>query len=269
MASDQMTTKTIASVEKAMRVLDIVARSENGMTVTELSRELDSGVSAAFHLLNTLRRCDMLQQDPQSKRYSIGLGVFRLYALAQRQNTLAGIAQPFLDALSQNCDETSNLIILQDKEAVYVAQSESNHLVKMFTQIGARVPYYCTGGGKVILAFQPEQVRDAYARETHYIPFTQHTISDRAGLLRELDAIRECGYGFDREEREPGVLCIAAPVFNAAGISVAAMSISAPTFRLEKRGVERLTALVCQGAARFSKRLGFEDPYPALEKMSR
>lgn len=250
--------KTVASVEKAAAILNAVAASENGMSVTELSRALGYGVSATYHLLNTLRQQEYLQQDMQSKRYNIGLGIFRLYALAQRQNTLQSIIQPYLDELSQVCGETSNLLVLQDEEAVYIAQSESNHIVKIFTQIGARVPYYCTGGGKVILAHQSDEVQALYLRRTKFIPFTSHTISDRKSLAQELKRIRAQGYSIDNEEREEGVTCIAAPVFNAAGTPVAAISISGPSYRLEQRGQEKLTDYVLQSAQKVSARMGFQ-----------
>lgn len=249
-------TKVIASVEKAIRVLMIVARSQSGMSVTEISRELGGGISATYHLLNTLRQSDMLQQDAQSKKYTIGVGVFRLHALAQRQNTLAGAAQPELDALCRETGETSNLAVLEDKETIYVAQTESSSMVKMFTQIGARVPYYCTGGGKVILAFLPKETQLEYASTTRFAPFTKHTVHNKTELLHELETIRAQGFGYDREEREEGVLCIAAPVFDAVGKPVAAMSISGPAYRLEQKGIDEMTAAVCAHAKALSQRLG-------------
>lgn len=257
MKENEKESKTIGSVEKAIRVLDIVASSEHGLGVTEISAALGCGVSATYHLLNTLRRGDLLQQDAQSKKYRLGVGLFRLGALAQRQNALTVIAQPFLEELSRSCMETSNLVVLQGQETVYVAQSESNNMVKMFTQLGARVPYYCTGGGKVILAFLPQETQQSTLAETKFVRFTEHTITRRADLVRELADIRARGCGFDREEREEGVTCIAAPVFNASGVPVAAMSVSGPTYRITHKGLERLVDSVQRSAAALSARLGF------------
>ena len=248
--------KTVASVEKAVALLNAIAASENGMSVTELSRSLGYGVSATYHLLNTLRQQEYLQQDAQTRRYNIGLGIFRLHALAQRQNTLPSIVQPYLDELSNVCGETSNLMVLQDEEAVYIAQSESSHMIKMFTQIGARVPYYCTGGGKVILAYLPDEVQGLYIKRARFIPFTKHTLSDKKSLERELKKIRRQGYSIDNEEREEGVTCIAAPVFNAAGTPIAAISVSGPTYRLEQRGQDKLIGYVLQSAKKLSVRMG-------------
>lgn len=248
--------KTIGSVEKAIHILDVVASSEHGLGVTEISTALGCGVSATYHLLNTLRRGDLLQQDPQTKKYSIGIGLFRLSALAQRQNTLTFIAQPFLEELSRSCGETSNLVVLQGQETVYVAQSESNNMVKMFTQLGARVPWYCTGGGKVILAFLPQETQQSTLQEAKLLRFTENTLTRRSDLVRELAEIRACGYGFDRGEREEGVICIAVPVFNASGEPVAAMSVSGPGYRLTHKGIDSMVEKVRCSAAALSERLG-------------
>lgn len=250
-------TKTVGSVDRAICILNVIAASENGLGVTEISRSLDCGVSATYHLINTLRQGDLLQQDMQTKKYSIGVGLFRLCALAQRQNTLVTIAQPFLDELSTICAETSNLVILQEREAVYVAQSEYNNVVKMFTQLGARVPYYCTAGGKAILSCYPKEKQQAFLRETRFFAFTPRTIVRRVDLMREFVRIRERGYAFDREEREPGVTCVAAPVFDASGEAIAAVSISGPTYRMENKGIDRMVRAVCDSAAALSARLGY------------
>lgn len=250
--------KTIGSVEKAIRILELVAASEHGLGATEIGAALGCGASAAYHLLNTLRHGDLLQQDPRTKKYSIGVGLFRLSALAQRQNTLVLAAQPILEELSRACAETSNLVVLQGQETVYVAQSESNNMVKMFTQLGARVPWYCTGGGKVILAYLPQQTQQTTLLETKYVRFTEHTLTRRGDLARELAEIRASGCGFDREEREEGVTCIAAPVFNASGEPVAAMSVSGPTYRVTHKGIEQLVGRVRASAASLSARLGYQ-----------
>ncbi len=251
-------TKTIASVEKAIKALEIIAHSESGLTVTEISHALGGGVSATYHLLNTLRQNDLIYQEQQTKKYTMGLAIFKLHALAQKQNTLISVSQPYLDSLSRMCGETSNLLMLQDGEAVYVAQSESNHMVKMFTQIGAKVPYYCTGGGKVIAALRSKEEREALAKRTEFVPFTKHTIASTEALLRELDVIRAQGYGYDREEREEGVICIAAPIFSASAEPIAAMSISGPRYRIEDKGTEKLTEVLLQTTREMSARFGYK-----------
>lgn len=174
-------------------------------------------------------------QDERTKKYYIGHGLFCLCATAKRHNKISNIAQPYLEHLVDVFGETSNLTILDGTDVVYVGQAESTNLLKMFTQMGARVPFYCTGGGKAMVAHLPEKRIEEILTNTVFRRFTDHTINDGEVLKRELKSIRIQGYAFDNEEREDGVTCIAAPVFDAYGIPVAAVSISGPTRRLRDK----------------------------------
>lgn len=126
--------KTIGSVIKAIQVLEQLAGSEQGLGLTEISTRLNSGVSATYHLLNTLKQLNVIQQDKKTKKYSIGFALFIITGMAKRQNVLSHMAQPYLDRLRELVGETSNLMVLDGSKVVYIAQSESSNLLKMFTQ---------------------------------------------------------------------------------------------------------------------------------------
>lgn len=250
-------TKTIGSVIKAVEVLEELAKSEDGLGVTEISNRLNYGVSATYHLLNTLKQCNIIEQDKKTKKYRIGFELFRICGMAKRQNTLASLAQPYLDKLREMVGETSNLVVLDGNEVIYIAQSESTKLLKLFTQLGAKVPFYCTGGGKAILSYQPKKVQDLVLNNTNFIKFTGNTLSDINELVRELDIIRQQGYAMDNEEREEGVTCIAAPVFDCYGEAIASISISGPTYRLKEKGITTIIKNVTDTAKELSESLGY------------
>jgi IclR family acetate operon transcriptional repressor len=149
------------------------------------------------------------------------LKLFRISIMAKNEKHVAYIAQPFLEKLMEKTGETSNLIVLSGEEAVYVAQSESRKLIKMFTKIGARVPLYCAGAGKVLLAYQPSKKQNLIAKKLQFKSYTKNTITDPVKLLEECTSIREKGYAVDNEEREEGVTCIAAPIFDYSGEVIA------------------------------------------------
>lgn len=249
--------KTIGSVIKAIEVLEELAKSEDGLGVTEISNNLNYGVSATYHLLNTLKQCNIIEQDKKTKKYRIGFALFRICGMAKRQNALASLAQPYLDKLREMVGETSNLMILDGNEIIYVAQSESNQMLKLFTQLGAKVPFYCTGGGKAILAYQPQKVKDLLLSNTNFIKYTKNTISDINQLMKELDAIKQQGYAIDNEEREEGVTCIAAPVFDCYGEAIASISISGPTYRLKEKQIPIIIKNVMDTAKEMSRSLGY------------
>ncbi len=250
-------TKTIGSVIKAVEVLEELAKSEDGLGVTEISNRLNYGVSATYHLLNTLKQCNIIEQDKKTKKYRIGFELFRICGMAKRQNALASLAQPYLDKLREMVGETSNLVVLDGNEVIYIAQSESTKLLKLFTQLGAKVPFYCTGGGKAILSYQPKKVQDLVLNNTNFIKFTGNTLSDINELVRELDIIRQQGYAMDNEEREEGVTCIAAPVFDCYGEAIASISISGPTYRLKEKGITTIIKNVTDTAKELSESLGY------------
>ena len=227
--------KTIGSILKAAEVLEILAQAPSGLGATEVSRKMGLGVSGIYHILNTMKACGMIDQDPVTKKYEIGLGLYSLCSQSRTQDVFGRRAQPYLDRLSQICGETSNLILLRGLQIVYAAQASMNHNTQMFTQLGSSAPYYCTGAGKAMLAFLSEDEWERYISNTGFKKYTDHTIADGESLKKELAEIRANGVAYDREEREDGVSCVAVPVFNAAGQPVAAISVSGPTGRIREK----------------------------------
>jgi DNA-binding IclR family transcriptional regulator len=250
-------TKTIGSVLKAVEVMEELAKSEHGLGVTEISSRLNYGVSATYHLLNTLKQCNIIEQDKKTKKYRIGFALFRISGMAKRQNVLASLAQPYLDQLKELVGETCNLMVLDGSDVVYIAQSESTNLLKMFTQLGAKVPLYCTGGGKVLLAYQPVKIQDLILGKTSFEKYTKNTLASAQDLKNELEVIRRQGYAIDNEEREEGVTCIAAPVFDCYGEAITSVSISGPTSRLKEKGMDKIIKNVLLISENLSARLGY------------
>lgn len=250
-------TKTIGSVIKAVEVMEELAGSEDGLGLTEISSRLNYGVSATYHLLNTLRLCNIIEQDKKTKKYRIGIGLFRISGMAKRQNVLVNLAQPYLDKLRVIVNETSNLLVLDGNEVVYIAQSESSQLLKMFTQLGAKVPLYCTGGGKLLLAYKSSQFQELILNKTKLQKYTRNTLSTIEDLLEEFKNIKKQGYALDNEEREEGITCVAAPVFDCYGEVIASISISGPSYRLKEKGLNSIISNVVLTAKELSASLGY------------
>ena len=248
-------TKTIASVEKALNILELISQHDEGLTTTEISKMTGQGTSATFHLLNTLRLAGYIRQDKNSKRFFIGYTLLRLAKSAKEQFSLSNVADEYLKKLTLKYNETSNLIILEGLNIEYISQYEGNHLIKMFTQIGAQVPYNCTGGGKAIAAFLPENELTELLNKTVFIPYTKNTCMTVSQLMKKIEEVRKNGYAMDNEECEIGVTCIAAPVFNEKHYPVAAISISGPTPRLKEKGMSELAETIKIAASQISEKL--------------
>jgi DNA-binding IclR family transcriptional regulator len=167
-------------------------------------------------------------------------------------------ARPFLEELMTATGETSHLAVLDDGMALYVDKVESQRMLSRPSHVGRRLPAFCTGVGKALLAFAPGEVIDAVlARGLER--FTPNTIIEPERLRAELDGIRRSGYAVDNEEIEEGLVCVAAPVRDRAGLVVAAVSIGGPASRVRQRGLELIAAEVTRTASAISTLLGWTE----------
>ena len=253
--SEKTQGKMIGSILKAAQVLEYLSQSPEGLNATEIARKLDQGVSGTFHMLNTMRACGMIDQNPENKKYTIGFRLYKLCSLSGQSNVLERVAQPYLDRLSAQSGETGNLIVLRGLQIIYAAQSSAHRDMQMFTRLGSTAPYYCTGAGKAMLAFLPETEWERYIKTTDFVRYTAHTIINGEELRKELEEIRRTGIAYDREEREDGVSCIAVPVFDGSGHPVAAVSVSGPAGRIREKLEQHLKEDVLETAAQLTEEM--------------
>lgn len=215
--------ETVALAERPMRFTDVLAVS--GQPRGTLHRQLSHLVQEGLLEL----RADFA--------YVPGLRLLKLASASWARNEFRAVAAPFLERLHSETGETVHLGVLRGREIIYLDKVESRQAVRMNSQIGNASPVYCTGVGKAALSVLDSQALDAIVSGMEFRRFTPQTLADRAALLAELDVIRESGIAFDREEHEPGIRCVAAPVFDAARSLVAGISVTGPAYRV---GLERL-----------------------------
>jgi DNA-binding IclR family transcriptional regulator len=229
--------KIIGSVVKAFNIIDYIAQEEREQGATEISEALGYGVSATYHLLNTLKECNLITQNTNTKKYQLSLKMWQIGMSAYRQNHISIALKPFLIDLKNKTGETSNLTIFDKDKIVYIAQEESDKLIKMFTQTGASAPLHCTAAGKIFLAYKSLEKREEILKDYNLSYFTENTITDKNDLLKELVKVRELGYGFDIEERDEDVSCVAAPIFGLNDEVIACLSISGPHTRFTEKNI--------------------------------
>ncbi len=243
----------VQSLERALDILELLSRSDAELGVTEIGPSVDLANGTAHRLLATLTRRGYARQNPETRKYALGLKALTLATSAQEH--LGPLAHPFLTELMEVSQESSNLASLDKNSVVYIDQVPAPRMVRMFTEPGNRAYPHSTGTGKVLLAYQPGEVVDSIIRQNGLPRFTDHTITDASRLKRELKEIRERGYALDSEEMEEGVRCLAAPIFGPDGRILAAMSISGPAGRLGEDRLHELILLIKRIAKRFSDSL--------------
>ncbi len=231
----------VQSVERALDLLECLARSSSSWVgISELSNATGQPVATVHRLLMTLVARQYVVRDSRTRRYALGPAFRRLAGTSLQTPDWTTIVTPHLRELVEISGETANLAVMEGHQAVYVAQAQPTRMVRMFTELGNRVPLHCTGCGKVLLAYQPESVIASTIAETGLPRYTETTITDPGQLQQELETIRQQGYAVDHGEQEEGVRCLAAPVYGPKGRVVAAVSISGPSSRLDSRRIPTL-----------------------------
>ncbi|QIE40620.1 IclR family transcriptional regulator [Rhodobacteraceae bacterium SC52] len=214
------------TVGKALEVLDAVAAHSNGIRFAELQAQSRYPKATLYRLVQTLVREGMVRHDPDTGLYALGMRLVRLAHVAWRQSSLAPIARPHLDQLSAEVGQTVHLAQLDHAQVLYVDKRNAAQPVQMYSEAGKVGPAYCTGVGKVMLAHVPTSDLDGLVSQQSFHRFTPNTLTDAPALLAELAQIRADGVGFDREEHEPGIICIAVPVLSRRGRLLGAMSVT-------------------------------------------
>ncbi len=219
------------TVAKALEVLDLVAAHGRPVRFSDLLAQSPYPKATLYRLLQTLLSQGMLAHDPERGAYTLGLRLVRLAHVAWAQSSLAPIARPHLDRLSAELGETMHLAQLDHAQVLYVDKRNAREPVQMYSQAGKVGPAYCTGVGKAMLAHLPEAQLPGILAQQSWHAFTPATLTTPEAMQQELAEIRARGFAFDREEHEPGIICIAVPILSARGTVLGAISVTSTTTR--------------------------------------
>jgi DNA-binding IclR family transcriptional regulator len=247
----------VRSVERALSILKLFLTGEGELNLVEISARMHLPQSTAFRLLVTLRSSGLIEQSKDSGKYRLGATSLALGGAFLRSSDLRQSAKDSLEALRDRCGETVHLAVLDKLEVIYLDKLAGLHPIGlMSSRVGDRSPAHCTGLGKALLA----QLTDAEIRERYASAslrrYTPNTVTHLGTLLKDLGEVRAQGYAIDDEEHEPGVACVAAPIFDSAG-TAAALSVAGPSQRInEQLKSKELPRIVRQAAAEVSARLG-------------
>lgn len=232
------TSERTGTVGKALAVLDDVASFSRPVRFGELLDHSPYPKATLYRFVQTLTAEGMLSYDPERQTYSPGIRLVRLAHSAWAQASLAPIARPYLDELSAQTGETVHLAQLDAAQVLYVDKRNAQDPLPMYSQAGKVGPAYCTGVGKAMMAFMPESELAGAIAQQSFHRFTEHTLCDATELRAELDAIRSRGHAFDREEHEPGIICVAVPIRTTNGRVLGAISVTSSTARMSLADLE-------------------------------
>ncbi len=247
----------IQSLDRALDVLSCVAKG-SGLTLTEIASELGQSPATIYRILTTFAARDALEMDPASQEWFVGPASFRIGSAFLRRAGLVERARPIMRTLMVETGETANLGVENDGQVLFLSQVETHENIRAFFPPGAQSPMHASGIGKALLAHADTKQIERYIDREKLVRFTQNTICDQTALRAELIRIKEQGYAFDNEEKSTGMRCVAAPIFNSFGETVAGISISGPSARLTLERISLVCKTVIDQAKVLSQSLGFE-----------
>lgn len=248
----------VKSVEKALRILKLFNSYEE-VSLTMMSEMLGVHKSTAYRLAMTLCNEGFLRWDNQKGVFRLGLKVLELSASLIHGIELRNIARPYLEKLQQELGEFIHLGILDDGNVVYIDKIEGKKSIRLYSEIGKRVPCHCTALGKVLLADLSDHEVKNMLKGKSFKRYTSNTIKNLHDYLDHLEEVREKGYAKDIEEHEPMVHCVAAPVRDYTGKCIAALSVTSIVKRFNQKMIDHYCKCIMEVAQNISEEMGYYD----------
>ncbi len=251
--------KNVQSATKIFAILEELAKSDGSLKITEIAKNLNYPLSTTHRFLASMMDLGYIVQNSDNGKYSLGVKLLSLSGAVLHNLNLRKIAMPFLEKLQSKTGETANLVVLDSDEVLYIEKVESNAAVRVFSLIGKRAPVHATGVGKIFLADMAWSDVLEIIKTKGMKKYTENTITNIDTLMEELNKIRTKDYALDNEECEDGAMCIAAPIRNHTGKTIAGISLSAPKSRFTDDKMENCLEILQESAADLSSTLGFVD----------
>jgi DNA-binding IclR family transcriptional regulator len=228
-----MPERALSTVRNATRVLAVLAEA-GPLRLTPLSAELGLGKSTVHLLLQTLLLDDLVAYDALSRTYRVGLRVFEIGATAVEQSGFGARFTGAMEELARRSNESVSLGVLNAGSVLFVQRVESPEILRADVRLGTRMPLHASASGKALLAAMPDDVILRLLPDPSLPGSARHTVRERDALLAELRLVRERGYARQLDEFIDGIGALAAPVRDAGGRVLAALSIAGPTTRFDE-----------------------------------
>lgn len=256
--SEQKDKYLINSVLRATQVLNAFTHEKSSFTHTELSKTLGINNASLTRILYTLIYTDFLEKDLSTGNYRLTVKSFQIGSVYLSKVDFHTAAMPHLSELSAQYGETSNLAILNGNEVFFIDRVESSQSIRLKSNIGSKLPAYCTALGKVLLAYQDNEFIDQFLQSTELKKYTPTTITEPKLFKEHLNEIKNQGYAIDNNEHQPEFKSTAAPIMDNTGKVIAGISIIAPAHRMQDTNLfNKLIDSIIETADKISHRLGY------------
>ena len=244
--------RLVGAVQRAFNVLDAMAEVETDLGTNEIARRTGINASSVSRLLATLVAGGFVEHVQDSGRYRLGLRLLQLGNVVLARLDLRQIARPHLQALVESTGETATLSAPGERDAVTVDFVQSPSSVQGVARLGRPSIAHATATGKVLLAFGHRMPPPGPLKA-----YTARTITQRAALGAELEAVRERGYAYNFGEREDDLHAIAAPVWGSRAELAAIIGVQGPASRFDPATMEAAVRPLLEHTSELSSELGW------------
>lgn len=245
-----------SSLDKALSLLQEVCMTPVPLRFAELVEKTDLPKATAHRTLNSLTDKGLVRFDEATQLYHPGYGLLELAHQAWSKIDVRDIAADQMKRLWDETGETIHLAVLDRGDVIYIDKLESQKSLRLFSAVGKKGPAYCTGVGKAMMAFLNEVQLAAAIKEQRFIKHTDTTLINEDMLRDDLNKIRDSKISLDLEEHEEGIQCAASVILNHQNEPIAALSITAPKFRVDDARFQHFQALVKDACQKISTRMG-------------
>ena len=245
----------VPSLERGLTILEILAKSRAGLSLSQIARQLALPKSSVHCLLRTFEHTGYVYKDPACSKYRVSLSVCDLARHALQGISLRDQARQHLRRLSERTGLTVHMAVLEQGACVLIEKVIPPGVPRIPTWVGKQLALHCTALGKTLLAYLPETDMERLIADQGLIRYNDNTISSIGQLKRELQMIRLRGYALDDEEEEIGVRCMGAPIFNANREAVAAVSVVGNSGLISEENLSYLNRELSEAASRITEQV--------------
>lgn len=248
---------TVRTVDRALDVLFYLADVGTPAALVEIANGTGLDKATVYRLLHAMRVRDLVHPAEEPGRYVLGLGVLRLSSAVLGGVDIRSVARPFMRQLCEMCAETLVLSILTGDRRVFIDQVESPNEVRWVAHIGQSAPLSAGSTSKAILAFLPEEERQAILGRTPFVAETPRSPKSAEELGQQLAEVRRDGVAYALGERVAGIAGMSAPIFDHSGRPIGALTIGGPSHRFDLANEERLQKALLAATRDISAQLGY------------
>jgi DNA-binding IclR family transcriptional regulator len=246
----------MSTVDKIVKILQAFLDQKEPISIAQLSNSTGINANILYRVISPLRKEGYICRIPKSNQYIIGPKFLEFNNLAKDMLSLDKAAYPYMAKLHGIIDESIQLATLDGDVAITTLILHGAQRLRVVMGEHSEFPLYCTGIGKIFLAYMKKSKLEKYLTNQKFEKYTPNTVSNFTEFRKHLQEIKKQGVSIDYEEYIPGIVEIAAPIKNSKGKIVAAVGILIPSSRATNESVTELIALLKRTTSDISTVIG-------------